>query len=159
MTASAEDPWLSYKGGAGPGKGKKIVFVTGDEEYRSEESMPAMARILAKRHGFDCTVLFAIDPKSVEIDPKIVDNIPGLDELKTADLMVVFTRFRHLPEDQMAKFVDYVESGRPVIGVRTATHAFDYDKFQKEKFSKWAWRGPHPDFKGGFGRQVLGETW
>ena len=84
MTASAEDPWLSYKGGAGPGKGKKIVFVTGDEEYRSEESMPAMARILAKRHGFDCTVLFAIDPKSGEIDPKITDNIPGLDALKTA---------------------------------------------------------------------------
>ena len=159
VTAAAEDQWLSYKGGAGPGKGKKIVFVTGDEEYRSEESMPAMARILAKRHGFDCTVLFAIDPKSGEIDPKVADNIPGLDALKTADLMVVFTRFRHLPEDQMAKFVDYVESGRPVIGVRTATHAFDYDQFQKEKFSKWAWRGPHPDFKGGFGRQVLGETW
>jgi hypothetical protein len=54
FTAAAEDQWLSYKGGAGPGKGKKIVFVTGDEEYRSEESMPAMARILAKRHGFDC---------------------------------------------------------------------------------------------------------
>ena len=156
---AAENQWLTYKGGSGPGKGKRIVFITGDEEYRSEESMPAMAKILAQRHGFHCTVLFSIDPKSGEIDPKVDNNIPGLDALKDADLMVVFTRFRHLPEEQMAKFVDYVNSGRPVIGIRTATHAFDYDKFQKDKFSKWGWRGPHKDFQGGFGRQVLGETW
>ena len=158
-SSAAEEPWLTYKGGSGPGKGKRIVFITGDEEYRSEESMPAMAKILAQRHGFHCTVLFSINRETGEIDPAVPDNIPGLDALKDADLMVVFTRFRHLPEDQMAKFVAYVDSGRPVIGIRTATHAFDYDKFQKEKYSKWAWRGPHPDFKGGFGRQVLGETW
>jgi hypothetical protein len=150
---------LTYQGGAGPGAGKHIVFITGDEEYRSEESMPAMAKILAERHGFRCTVLFSINPKTGEIDPKVDDNIPGLDALRTADLMVVFTRFRHLPEAQMAEFVDYVNSGRPVIGIRTATHAFDYDKFQKDRFSQWGWRGPHKDFRGGFGRQVLGETW
>ena len=138
---AAENQWLTYKGGSGPGKGKRIVFITGDEEYRSEESMPAMAKILAQRHGFHCTVLFSIDPKSGEIDPKVDNNIPGLDALKDADLMVVFTRFRHLPEEQMAKFVDYVNSGRPVIGIRTATHAFDYDKFQKEKFSRWPGAG------------------
>ena len=154
-----EKQWLTYKGGAGPGKGKHIVFITGDEEYRSEESMPAMAKILSQRHGFRCTVLFSINPASGEIDPKVDDNIPGLDALKTADLAVVFTRFRHLPEAQMALFADYVDSGRPVIGIRTATHAFDYDRFQNEKYSKWAWRNSHPDFKGGFGRQVLGETW
>ncbi len=157
--ADEDHPWLTYKGRHGPGKGKRIVFVTGDEEYRSEESMPAMARILAERHGFQCTVLFSVNKQTGEIDPSVDDNIPGLEALKDADLMVVFTRYRHLPEDQMAKFVEYVESGRPVIGVRTATHAFDYDRFQKERFSKWAWRGPHPDFRGGFGRQVLGETW
>ena len=159
MVRGEDEPWLTYKGGYGPGKGKRIVFITGDEEYRSEESMPAMAKILAQRHGFHCTVLFSIDPKTGEIDPKVDNNIPGLDALKDADLMVVFMRFRHLPEEQMAKFIDYVNSGRPVIGIRTATHAFDYDRFQEEKYSKWAWRGPHPDFKGGFGRQVLGETW
>ena len=153
------DQWLTYKGGDGPGKGKKIVFITGDEEYRSEESMPAMARILAQRHGFQTVVLFSINRDSGEIDPSIESNIPGLDALKDADLMVVFTRFRHLPEDQMAKFVDYVNSGRPVIGIRTATHAFSYDTSQGEKFSEWGWRGPHPEFQGGFGRQVLGETW
>jgi len=151
--------WLTYKGRFGPGKGKRIVFLTGDEEYRSEESMPAMARILAHRHGFHCTVLFSVNRENGEIDPAVVDNIPGLDSLKEADLLVVFTRFRHLPEDQMAKVVEYLNSGRPVIGVRTATHAFDYDSTPRAKFAEWAWRGPHPEFNGGFGRQVLGETW
>ena len=160
LALAADEPqWVTYKGGDGPGKGKRIVFITGDEEYRSEESMPAMARILAERHGFHCTVLFAVNSQTGEIDPKIDNNIPGLDALKDADLMVVFMRFRHLPEEQMAKFVDYVNSGRPVMGVRTATHAFDYDRHQKEKYSEWAWRGNHPEFAGGFGRQVLGETW
>ena len=105
VTHAADPAWLDIKPGNGPGKGKHIVFITGDEEYRSEESMPAMAKILAQRHGFKCTVLFSINPATGEIDPKVADNIPGLDALSTADLMVVFTRFRHLPEEQMAKFV------------------------------------------------------
>src|SRR5262249_52760406 len=94
----ADDPWVVYEGREGPGRGKRIVFVTGDEEYRSEESMPALARILAVRHGFHCTVLFAIDPKTGAIDPGVVDNIPGLEALDGADLLVLFTRFRELPD-------------------------------------------------------------
>ena len=107
MTASAEDPWLSYKGGAGPGKGKKIVFVTGDEEYRSEESMPAMARILAKRHGFDCTVLFAIDPKSGEIDPKIVDpeDVEALEDLILSAVRSGFQEAVARREDKMKEIM------------------------------------------------------
>jgi hypothetical protein len=159
VACAVDTQWLTYKGKSGPGKGKHIVFVTGDEEYRSEESMPAMARILSERHGFLCTVLFAINPQTGEIDPKVDNNIPGLESLKKADLMVVFARYRHLPEDQMSMFVDYVNSGRPIIGVRTATHAFDYDQFQNDRFAKWGWRGPDKNFSGGFGRQVLGETW
>ncbi len=58
-----------YEGNQGPGKGKHIVFVTGDEEYRSEEAMPMLAQILAIRHGFKCTVLFALDPTDGTIDP------------------------------------------------------------------------------------------
>ena len=158
-TRAEEPQWVTYKPGNGPGKGKRIVFITGDEEYRSEESMPAMARILAQRHGFQCTVLFSINPQTGEIDPKTENNIPGLDSLEKADLVVVFTRFRHLPEEQMQKFVNYINSGRPIIGVRTATHAFNYDKFPKDRFAEWGWRGPNKEFQGGFGRQVLGETW
>src|SRR5436190_2194402 len=117
--------WLVIAGGDGPGKGKHVVLVSGDEEYRSEEMLPQMAKILAKRHGFKCTVLFAIDPKDGTINPNQSDNIPGLEALDSADLMVIFTRFRKLPDGQMKHIADYVESGKPVVGLRTATHAFD----------------------------------
>src|SRR5207249_2354615 len=113
-----------YDGTNGPGKGKHIVLVSGDEEYRSEEALPQLGKILAKRHGFKCTVLFAINPKDGTIDPNRNDNIPGLKALRNADLAIFFLRFRNLPDDQMKEVVDYVESGRPIIGLRTATHSF-----------------------------------
>src|SRR5438067_3646030 len=94
-------PWLVLEGQGGPGKGKHIVLVSGDEEYRSEQALPQLAKILATRHGFRCTVLFAIDPKDGTINPERRDNIPGLEALDTADLMVIFTRFRDLPDEQM----------------------------------------------------------
>src|SRR5262249_15468822 len=84
----AADPWVVYDGFDGPGKGIHIVLVSGDEEYRSEETLPQLGKILAKHHGFKCTVLFAINPKEGTIDPEVKDNIPGLEALKTADLMV-----------------------------------------------------------------------
>src|SRR4249920_660536 len=92
---SAADPWVVYEGTDGPGKGKHIVLVSGDEEYRSEEALPQLGKILARRHGFTCTVLFAIDPKDGTINPD-VSNIPGLEALGTADLLILFTRFRNL---------------------------------------------------------------
>jgi type 1 glutamine amidotransferase len=153
--APSADPWVVYDGFDGPGKGKHIVLVSGDEEYRSEETLPQLGKILAKHHGFKCTVLFAIDPKDGTINPTVRDNIPGLEQLKTADLMVIFTRFRDLPDDQMKHIVDYVESGRPIVGLRTATHAFDLKA--SRTFAKYTWTSKEWD--GGFGRQVLGETW
>lgn len=152
--ANAADPWVEYKGGDGPGKGKRVVLVSGDEEYRSEEALPQLGKILAKRHGFDCTVLFAIDPKTGEINPNVTNNIPGLEKLKDADLMVIFTRMRNLPDEQMRPIVEYVESGRPIVALRTATHAF---QLSNSKYQKYTWNGGEWD--GGFGRQVLGETW
>src|SRR6202453_2051633 len=94
----AADPWVVYEGGEGPGKGKHVVLISGDEEYRSEETLPQLAKILAKHHGCKCTVLFAIDPKTGSINPMVNNNIPGLEALKTADLMIIFTRFRNLPD-------------------------------------------------------------
>src|SRR5882672_1479276 len=99
-TLYAVDPWVVYEGKQGPGVGKHVVLVSGDEEYRSEETLPQLGKILAKHHGFKCTVLFAIDPKDGTINPNI-SNIPGLEALKSADLLILFTRFRHLPEEQM----------------------------------------------------------
>jgi type 1 glutamine amidotransferase len=156
--SQAEDQWVVLEGKEGPGKGKHIVFVTGDEEYRSEESMPQLAKILAVHHGFTCTVLFGIDPKTGEIDPCTVDNIPGLAALDKADLMVLFTRFRDLPDDQMKHIMDYTNSGRPIVGLRTATHAFRFKKHAKGPYRKWTFNA-RPPTKGGYGRQVLGETW
>jgi type 1 glutamine amidotransferase len=153
--ALAEDQWVVYEGGTGPGAGKHIVLISGDEEYRSEEAMPQLGKILAKHHGFKCTVLFAIDPATGDINPDKNDNIPGLEALKSADLMIIFTRFRNLPDEQMQRIVDYVESGRPIIGLRTSTHAFNIP--DDKKFGRWGWASKQWD--GGFGRQVLGETW
>jgi len=159
LCATVAAAGITYEGQEGPGKGKHIVFITGDEEYRSEEGMPQLAKILALRHGFKCTVLFSINKESGEIDPETLDNIPGLDALESADLMVLFTRFRELPDAEMKKIVDYTESGRPIIALRTATHPFNYKVNLESPFVKYTWNNPDPDFQGGYGRQVLGETW
>ncbi len=148
---------LVYQGGAGAGVGKHVVLVSGDEEYRSEEALPQLARILASQHGFRCTVLFAIDPATGAIDPEKRDSLPGLEALDSADLLVLFTRFRCLPDADMRHVVDYVESGKPVIGIRTATHAFAYLADSTSKYARWSWDSTV--WPGGFGKQVLGETW
>ena len=158
--ANAADPWVDYKGQDGPGHGKKIVLISGDEEYRSEEALPQLAKILAERHGFDCQVLFAIDPKTGIIAPNNRQNIPGLESINDADLIVVFTRWRDLPDDQVALIDAYLKAGKPVIGIRTATHAIKLDNAE----SKWAhysdtYQGDMKDWAGGFGRVVLGEHW
>lgn len=150
------DEWLTYPGGEGPGKGKHIVFIAAEEAYRSELSMPLMARILS-RQGFRCTVLFAIDPNTGAIDPRVNNNIPGLEQLDSADLMVAFLRWRELPDEQMKHIVDYTESGRPIIGIRNATHPFRYATRPDSPYAKFDSASKDP--AGGWGRLVLGETW
>ncbi|HEV2970465.1 MAG TPA: ThuA domain-containing protein [Pirellulales bacterium] len=154
-SAHADQPWVVYDGGDGPGRGKQIVLVSGDEEYRSEEGLPQLGKILAKRHGFKCTVLFSVDPKDGTINPNLHDNIPGLEALDSADLMIILTRFRSPPDEQMKHIAEYVNSGRPIIGLRTATHAFDIP--DGKTYAKYGWHSKQWD--GGFGRQILGETW
>lgn len=155
LSALADGAGVVFEGKEGPGAGKHIVLVSGDEEYRSEETCPQLGKILAQRHGFRCTVLFAIDPQDGTINPG-VSNIPGLEALKTADLMVVFLRFRNLPDEQMQHIVDYVDAGKPILGLRTATHSFNIGDAQS-KFARYHWQ--HGASEGGFGRVVLGETW
>jgi type 1 glutamine amidotransferase len=155
LPARAAD-WVVYEGQNGPGKGKHIVFLTGDEEYRSEEGLPMMARILAMRHGFKCTVLFSINRTNSTIDSVVKDNIPGMEQLQTADLCFMLLRFRELPDAQMKHFADYLASGKPFIGLRTSTHAFAYSNKQSP-YAKFDWQSK--EWPGGFGQQVLGETW
>jgi hypothetical protein len=154
LTACAGD-WVVYEGKTGPGRGKHIVFLTGDEEYRGEEGLPQLAKILAVRHGFKCTVLFSI--KNGEIDPNTKNNEPGIEALDSADLCVMLLRFREWPDEQMKHFVDYYLAGKPFLALRTSTHAFDYNKNSSSPYKKFHWQSA--EWPGGFGRQVLGETW
>jgi hypothetical protein len=149
--------WVTYEGQSGPGRGKHIVVLSGDEEYRSEEGLPMLAKILATRHGFKCTVLFAINPATGTIDPTMQTNIPGLAALDSADLCVMLLRFRELPDAQMKHFVDYLERGKPIIALRTSTHAFAYSRNKQSPYARFSWN--NKDWPGGFGQQVLGETW
>lgn len=141
------------------------MLLSGDEEYRSEEALPALASILACRHGFRCVVLFAVDPETGEINPDRRDTIPGLQHLESADLLVIATRFRELPDADMARIDAYLASGRPVLGLRTATHAFNLPRGSPYRHYSWDF-DPHAEaapkreaWRGGFGRHVLGETW
>ncbi len=151
--------WLTYPGGDGPGKGKHIVLIAADQEYRSEQSMPMLAKILSTHHGFDCTVLFSVDGKG-EVDPtmpvypekgKEVEfrehHIPGLQHLASADLVIFFNRLLTLPKAEQEQIVKYVDSGKPFIALRTANHGF---------------RGPLPykinDKQVRWGEDVLGGT-
>lgn len=151
------DPGIVFAGGPGAGSGRHIVLISGDEEYRSEEALPMLGRLLATRFGFRCTVLFAIHKETGEIDPNTVDNIPGLEALESADLMLVFLRFRDLPDEQMKHVDAYLRTGKPVIGIRPSVVAFR--NREKSKYFKYSSRYQGEDFKDGFGRQVLGATW
>jgi len=146
-----------YKGDSGPGLGKNIVFIASDHEYRGEESLPALARILAKRYGFTCTVLFALDEQDNILPGG--SNLKGLEALDKADLMVIFTRFSNFSDEEMQHIDDYLKSGGPVVGFRTSTHAFSNKENPKWGHYSWDYNGPKTAWKDGFGEYVLGETW
>ena len=152
--------WLTFEGA--DENAKHIVLISGDEEYRSEEALPQLAKILSKHHGFKCTVLFAQEEsKPGIINANYVNNIPGLDALTLADMMIVFTRFRALPDNQMQFIDDYLKSGKPVMGIRTATHAFNFGEGSTSNFQHYGnyYKGDKSEWEGGFGRFILGEHW
>ena len=146
-TVMAEEKWLSLKGGEGPGKGKHIVLISGDEEYRSEESMPMLAKILSKHHGFDTTVLFSWSADGSYIDPNNAAGVKGWEKLDSADLMIIGTRMRTFTPETLKHLGAYLNDGKPVIGFRTATHAFKgKGKMGNIAASQW-------------GLKILGEQW
>lgn len=156
---SDQQQWITVEGAAGPGVGRHIVLISGDEEYRSEQALPMLAEVLARHHGFTCTVLFAIDPETGLVDPNVQTNLPGLHLLAAADMVVLFVRFRELPDADMTHFVDYVFGGKPLLGIRTSTHAFHYKRDPASPYAKYSCGNKSDEYFGGFGRQVLGEKW
>jgi type 1 glutamine amidotransferase len=130
--------WLVYEAAEGGGQGKRIVLIAADQEYRSEQAMSMLAKVLSARHGFHCTVLFSLNDHG-EVDPTqkirwqdetVLHDIPGLEHLASADLLILFSRLITLPDEQMAQIYEYLDSGKPIIGIRTANHGFigfDYE--------------------------------
>jgi type 1 glutamine amidotransferase len=151
--AQADEGSITYEPAAGPGAGKHVVFVCGEWEYRCEESLPMMAKILARRHGFKSTVLFSINPKDGTVDPSVKNNIPDMRVLKTADMMVVFAMDLTLPEEQMQHFADFLATGKPVLGIRCSLLSFRYD--QRSPFARFD--AGRPD--GGYATELFGESW
>ncbi len=117
-----------------------IVFVTGDHEYSGEATLPIVAAELEKNYGFRTKVLKAFPDHNSE------ENIPGLEALQEADVAVFFLRWRRLPASQLQYIEAYLKTGKPVIGFRTTTHAFNYPKgHELEKwnaFGEWAFNAP-----------------
>jgi hypothetical protein len=148
----AADLTVTYPGGSGPGKGRHVVFLTGDEEYRGEEALPMMAKILSQRHGFRTTVLFSLDPDGT-INPKNTQSLSTPEALDSADAIVMMLRFRAWPDETMARFDTRLKAGTPIVAMRTSTHAFN----GLPKGGPWeSWNYNN---QGGFGKRVLGETW
>ena len=150
--APADDVSVSYPAKAGPGAGRHVVLLSGDEEYRSEEALPMLGKILSQRHGFKATVLFSVDPDGT-INPKASTSLSDPAALETADAIVMSLRFRAWPDETMVRFEKYLQSGKPIVALRTSTHAFN--GFPKgSRWESWNYNN-----QGGFGDRVLGETW
>jgi hypothetical protein len=139
---------ITYEAKPGPGQGRHLVFLTGDEEYRGEEGLPMLAKILSQRYGFKCTVLFALDPDGT-INPDNNASIPGNAALETADGLVLALRFRQWPDSAMNRFADAVARGVPIVALRTSTHAFRFPEDSPSAYKRF----------NNFGREVLGENW
>ena len=85
-------------------------------------TLPLIAAELEKNYGMRTKVLKSIPTQNGEKD------ISGLEALREADLAVFYLRWRQLPQEQL-KFIDaYLKSGKPVMGFRTTTHAFNYPR-------------------------------
>jgi hypothetical protein len=148
----ASDSSITYPARAGAGQGRHVVLLAGDEEYRSEEALPMLAKILSQRHGFRCTVLFSVDSDGT-INPKSSTSLSNPAVLDTADAIVMSLRFRAWPDEDMARFDARLKAGTPIVALRTSTHAFN----GLPKGSPWeTWNHNN---QGGFGKRVLGETW
>lgn len=152
----AAENFLHFAAKTGDGKGKKVVLIAGDDEYRSEEGLPMLGKILSQKHGFDCTILFPAGDDGVikPADHLLLSNPAALD---TADAIVMLTRFRSWSPDDTKKFEAAYLRGVPIIAMRTSTHAFDIQG--DHPYKKWNWNYGEGDWKGGFGKVVLGETW
>src|SRR5258708_21285460 len=93
-----------------------VVFLIGEDEYKTEITLPKFAKTELESRGVRCSFVFA--------DAKDKNSFPGIEKLKDAELLVVSVRRRVPPPEQLAVVREYLESGKPLVGIRTASHAF-----------------------------------
>lgn len=119
------------------------VFVLGTLHYSPELTMPGFAKEL-ERFGFRTSIVRG------EGDPeKKTENVlPNIGLLKDADVVIFFSRFMKLPDEEWQVIEDYLKSGKPVVGLRTANHSFKYPK----EHPRFAWNDD-------FGRRALGSPY
>ncbi len=138
----------------------KVVFLTGDEEYRSEESMPMLACILRRDFDVEVKVGFSVDADGF-VDPMAHASLTATEELADADLLVLFLRFRRPDEATFQRIRDYLAAGKPVVAFRTSTHAFRFTA--NSPHADWGYQDD-PTFVHSFAggetiRQLVGQKW
>ncbi|MBI5772395.1 MAG: ThuA domain-containing protein [Verrucomicrobia bacterium] len=110
-----------------------VVLVSGEYEYSSMLTLPALKTRLETDYGFNC----------VYLERKGGENIPGLEALDRADLVILIIRRMTLPEEQLGRFKKYLAAGKPLIGLRTASHAFENWKAWDNEVLGGNYKGHH----------------
>ena len=107
----------------------RVLLMIGEQEYNTKETLPAFAATEFTPRGVDCVF--------VHVDPDDPDNFAGIEQLADADLLLLSVRRRTLPEAQLAVVRDYLTSGRPLVGIRTASHPFDRKREPESGKADW----------------------
>jgi type 1 glutamine amidotransferase len=94
----------------------KICLLSASAEYDSEKSLGEFQKYLESHYQVICQRVFGKDKG---------EGLPGLEAIDNTDLIVVFTRRIKLPPDQLERIHKYIAARRPIIGIRTASHAFE----------------------------------
>ena len=132
-----------------------VTLIASDDEYFSEKTLPAFADLLREQYGCYCTV--SVSEKEDEATLKALakekevkaTDIPGLDELKTTDVLLLFARRRALPKEQLDKIRAYLDAGKPLVALRTCSHAFTVEGGKKAAPGSDEWKEFDHDVLGG----------
>ncbi len=112
----------------GPKKQPHVVFVIGEDEYRTNETLPEFARTELLPRGIRVSIIHA---------DKAPHDFPGMEKLSEADLVVLSVRRRAPSKEQMDALKAYLERGKPLVGIRTASHSFEPKTKFPEGHATW----------------------
>ena len=104
-----------------------VTFLVSDDHYHADKTLPVFAQMLRQRYGCHCSVLHG----------EGTSDIQAVDELQSADCLVLYVRRLALPEKKLKAVRDYLASGKPLVGLRTASHAFDVRGKALEGQAEW----------------------